>query len=333
MDIISVLLIVFISIGMLTFIYFIISSFTIKKFIEIIDLEVDCQNSYIIATVKNLGRGDIKTEDIKVFVENQEANVFLNPSILYPNQIGKVYITFIPPSMDYNIYKVDFLIEGRRITRNIKYFCELLLLSQQNTNLTFVAYSTPHWVVFNYITGNYLIYQSADGDLNAELGPSEGVAPILQNINNYTIQTSWSSWNNRPVDSPIIIVKNPSRNSIWIFNWTDPHGSFLFRLYPVENAIDDFLVFWEDLYNPFNPPSRLDDWKDHVARVTLLPGNVYRIAIYLAKGGYKHQFYIATKNPNPLSGTLAYEKPYGAYWSNYNNGYYDEYRVYTIKIS
>jgi hypothetical protein len=32
----------------------------------------------------------------------------------------------------------------------------------------------------------------------------------------------------------------------------------------------------------------------------LLPGNVYRIAVYLAKGGYKHQFYVATKNPNPL---------------------------------
>jgi hypothetical protein len=130
-------------------------------------------NSYIIATVKNLGREDIKTEDIKVYVENQEANVFLNPSILYPNQIGKVYITFIPPSMEYNIYKVVFLIEGRRITRNVKYFCKLLLLSQQNANLTLVAYSTLHWVVFNYITGNYLIYQSTDGDLNAELEPSE----------------------------------------------------------------------------------------------------------------------------------------------------------------
>ena len=333
MDIISVLLIVLVSIGMLTFVYLIISSFTIKKFVEIINLEIDCQASYIIATVKNLGREDLKAEDIKVYVENQEANIFLNPSILYPNQIGKVYITFIPPSLSYNVYKVDFLIEGRRITRNVNYFCESLLLSQQNANLTFVAYSTPHWVVFNYITGNYLIYQSTDGDLNAELGPSEGVAPILQNINNYTIQTSWSSWNNRPVDSPIIIVKNPSKNSIWIFNWTDPHGSFLFRLYPVENAIDDFLVFWEDLYNPFNPSSRLDDWKDHVVRVTLLPGNVYRIAVYLAKGGYKHQFYVATISPNPLSGTLAYEKPYSAYWSNYNNGYYDEYRVYTVKIS
>ena len=207
MDIISTLLIVFVSIGIFTLIYLIVSNFTIKKFVEIVDLEVDCQSSYVIATVRNLGREDIKAEDIKVLVENQEVNVFLNPSILYPNQIGKVYITFIPSQINY-VYKVEFLIGGRRITRNVKYFCESLLLSPQNANLTFVAYSTPHWVVFNYITGNYLIYQSTDGDLNAELGPSEGVAPILQNINNYTIQTSWSSWNNRPVDSPIIIVKN-----------------------------------------------------------------------------------------------------------------------------
>ncbi len=332
MDIISTLLIVFVSVGIFTLIYLIITSSTIKKFIEIVNfLEVDCQLSYVVATVRNLGREDIKVEDIKVLIENQETNTSLNPSILYPNQTEKVYITFIPSQINY-IYRVGFLIGERRITRNVKYFCESLLIYPQNANLTFVAYSTPHWVVFNYITGNYLIYQSTDGDLNAEFEHSEGTAPILQNIDNYTIQTSWSSWNNRPVNSPIIIVKNPSKNSIWVFNWTDPYGSFLFRLYPVENAIDDFLVFWEDLYNPFNPPSSLDDWKDHVVRVTLLPGNVYRIAVYIAKGEYKHQSYVATTS-NPLSGTLAYEKPYGAYWSNYNNGYYDEYLVYTIKIS
>ena len=332
MDILSILLIVFIVISIISFAYFIVSSLGIKKFFQLLDLEVDCQNSSIVATIKNLGNEDIRAEDIKVYIDNQEATISLDPTILTPHQIGKIYIFFIPSQINI-IYRIDFYIWGRRITSNIKYPCESLLLSLQNANLTFVAYSTPHWVVFNYVTGNYLIYQSTNGDLSAELGPSEGIAPILQNISNYTIQTSWSSWDNRPVNSPIIIVKNPSKNSLWIFNWTDPHGSFLFRVYPVENAIDDFLVFWEDLYNPFNPPSSLDDWKDHVVRVTLLPVNTYRIAVYLAKGGYKHQFYIATKSPNPLNGTLAYEKPYGAYWSNYNNGYYDEYKVYTIKIS
>jgi len=101
-----------------------------------------------------------------------------------------------------------------------------------------------------------------------------------------------------------------------------------FRLQPIPNAVDDFLIFWEDLFNPLHPPSSVDDWKDHVVRVTLLPGSTYRLAVYLAKGGYKHQFFVATTNPNPLAGTFAYEKPYGAYWSNVVGGYYEEYQVY-----
>jgi len=98
MDIISTLLIIFVSIGIFTLIYLIISSFTIKKFVEIINLEVDCQSSYVIATIKNLGREDLKAEDIKVFVENQEANIFLNPSILLSKSNWKSLHNFYPIS-------------------------------------------------------------------------------------------------------------------------------------------------------------------------------------------------------------------------------------------
>jgi len=42
----------------------------------------------------------------------------------------------------------------------------------------------------------------------------------------------------------------------------------------------------------------------HVVRVILLSGNIYRVAIYLTKDNYKHQFYIATK----LNSTLADKK-------------------------
>ncbi|MEM1634289.1 MAG: hypothetical protein QW714_01005 [Nanopusillaceae archaeon] len=180
--------------------------------------------------------------------------------------------------------------------------------------------------------GKYIIYRSVDGDLTAENISSEGNIPIYSNLYNFTIQTSWSSWDNRPVDSPVIIFKNPDLTKIWIFNWTDPHGNFSFRMYPIQSAVDDMLIFWEDLFNPFSPPSSLDDWKDHVVRVTILPNNTYRVAVHLAKGGYKHQFYVFTSSPNPLEGRLVYEKPYGQRFSNVNNGFYDEVYYYIVSL-
>lgn len=113
MDILSILLIVFIVISIISFVYFIISSIGIKKFFQLLDLEVDCQNSSIVATIKNLGNEDIRVEDIKVYIDNQEATISLDPTILTPHQIGKIYIFFIPSQIN-TIYKIDFYIWGRR---------------------------------------------------------------------------------------------------------------------------------------------------------------------------------------------------------------------------
>lgn len=199
-------------------------------------------------------------------------------------------------------------------------------------NITLVAFSSPHWVVIDYYFGKYMIFQSVDNDFIAERGPAFGEIPIYTNRNNFVIQLSSSSWQARPIDSPIIIFKNPNITTIWIFNWTDPWGSHLFRVYPFDGAIDDMLIFWEDLFNPFNPPPSLDDWKDHVLRLTVLENNKYRIAVYLAKGGYKHQFYAFTKSSNPLEGELVYEKPHRVTLRNYVNNYYDEVYWYIVDL-
>jgi len=126
------------------------------------------------------------------------------------------------------------------------------------------------------------------------------------------------SFANRPVDSPIIIVVNPTYAARdWDFNWTDPHGTFTFHLKKLKgDVVVDFLVFWEDLYNPAYPRS-LDDWKDHVVRVTQFANGTFRIAVYLAKGGYSHKFYIGVKEPysDITANTPLYTKPFGAWWS------------------
>ncbi|MEM0480857.1 MAG: hypothetical protein QXQ14_01585 [Candidatus Aenigmatarchaeota archaeon] len=330
MEITSILLL-FLVIGFIgTFIYFIFTLTQVKT-LEIINLELDCQNSIITLYVKVIGTEEIKPEEIKISIDGKEQLVTFDQR-LFPNTLAKIYVNFIPSDISVRTHKLEIYVGGRRIYRNFDYICESLVFNIARSNMTFVAFSSPHWVVFNYITKEYLIFKSNNGDLTAEVGPISGKVPVYENLDNFVVQTQTSSWNNKPLDSPIIIFKNPNLKNVWIFNWTDPHGSFLFKLNPIENAIEDILIFWEDLYNPFNPPSTLDDWKDHVVRVTLVGSNTYRIAVYLAKGGYKHQFYISTESPNPLQGTLTYEKPYGAYWSNKIGNYYEEFRVYYVTI-
>ncbi|MHC1600797.1 MAG: hypothetical protein ACXQTI_00985 [Candidatus Nezhaarchaeales archaeon] len=67
----------------------------------------------------------------------------------------------------------------------------------------------------------------------------------------------------------------------------------------------------------------MDDWKDHVVRVTSFTNGTYRIAVFMAKGGYSHKFYVGVDKPweSLPSQTPVYQKSFGAYWSNINGGY------------
>ncbi len=174
-----------------------------------------------------------------------------------------------------------------------------------------------HWVVFDYVTGEYWLYSNYSVTNPPQL-VEHGYAPILHGVNAYTITTSWVSFADRPVDSPIVIVINPTyAKRDWDFNWTDPHGTFTFHLEKLSgDVVVDFLIFWEDLYNPAYPQS-LDDWKDHVVRVTQFANGTFRIAVYLAKGGYSHNFYIGISEPYSDIGTNTplYVKPFGATWA------------------
>jgi len=109
-----------------------------------------------------------------------------------------------------------------------------------------------HWVIFNFLTGVYLLYDNSSGAVG---DPYRGVAPILKGVSDYTITTSWVSWGSRPVDSPILIVVNPTNaDTDWVFTWRDPHGTFKFYLQNLPGSKEiDFLVFWEDIFNPYHP--------------------------------------------------------------------------------
>ena len=199
-----------------------------------------------------------------------------------------------------------------------------------------------HWVFFNFVTGQYYFYSYTGVARNPALGPYTGRAPILKNVDRYLLTCDWVPWSERPVDSPVVIVYNPTRGlSLWKFVWIEPHGYDVFVLPPVTKdptkVVYDFLVFWEDLWNPYIPPSQVDDWKDHVVRVTLFTNGTVRLQVYIAKGGYLHVFRHQTSlaNANILGYSLCprsthcygfcrtgptqlydYCKPHGAFWSN-----------------
>ncbi len=176
-----------------------------------------------------------------------------------------------------------------------------------------------HWVVIDFNTGSYLLYEGS-GSYPGE--PYRGRAPLLENINDYTITENWVPWSKRPVDSPVVIVVNPKLgHEDWVFTWHDPAGTWRLYVGKLNGDIEsDFLCFWEDLFNPFIPPSRVDDWRDNVFRVTVFANGTYRLAVYMAKGGYKHQFYLNIRNANPLLADTVYVKPFDTYWTNCHGG-------------
>ena len=199
--------------------------------------------------------------------------------------------------------------------------------------------SSSHWIALDYSSGHYKLYGDYGPGISQRTFITEGNAPIITNTNEYTISTSWVSWDQKPVNSPVLIVVNPTKASQdWIFTWKDPHGIHKFYLENLRGDIEiDFLIFWEDIYYPPTTPS-LDDWKDHVIRITVFTNGTYRIAVYMAKGGYSHKFYLGIQKPYEnipdQVDKLVYTKPFGAYWRNKVGNYYREMsdKVYRVTI-
>jgi len=281
--------------------------------------------------VRNIGTTPIHVDKIYLVDPNKGIVIY---DISYDLELkkGELNYVYLPviylAKLDHAGYKKIKVVLGTTSGANTisQVSSKVIEVSYKPTFLALKAYRysslKTHWVIFDYNTGDYKFYDETYSNLQ---GPYTGTAPILQDVNEYTITTSWVSWNNRPLDSPILIVVNPKRGSEnWVFTWHDPHGTFKFYVQSLEGEIEiDFLVFWEDLFNPYNPPSSVDDWKDHVLRVTVFTNGTYRIAVYMAKGGYSHEFYLDINDDINL-GTPVYTKPYGAYWINSVGGYLRE---------
>ena len=86
----------------------------------------------------------------------------------------------------------------------------------------------------------------------------------------------------------------------------------------VQNALIDMLVAWEDLVGYYQPgSSNIDGNGDEWVRVTYTSDGKWRVAGYIARGGFKHVFYI--------NNDVIFVKESGRSWSRLVSGVYYEY--------
>jgi len=162
---------------------------------------------------------------------------------------------------------------------------------------------TPQYIVYiDYSSRRFAIY-TASGSIVVS-GPflvfPEGsdITDYLRNYGVVAVQVSPSN-----VDHVATVYAN-YRHDLYIVG--------------IPGAVFDWIIVWEDLVGP-NPPGspRIDGNGDEWFRVTYFPNGTWRIAGYIASGGYRHAVYIGD--------TLVYDKPYNTAWTNVQNGVYYEF--------
>jgi len=153
-----------------------------------------------------------------------------------------------------------------------------------------------HYIRVNLVTGEYeFIYIDDQGVRRAS-----GRAKVLKDTN--VLDLSKLDWNERYKLGPIVVFINPHFAAKDYEVKIITIGEHLVKI-SMEKLVDDkrlvgldALVCWEDLWWP-NTGASLDDYQDHVVRITVFTNDTIRIESLQAKGGYLHVFFI---NPPPV---------------------------------
>lgn len=181
-----------------------------------------------------------------------------------------------------------------------------------------------HWFVFDYTKAYFQLY--GDYGIDGTSLVLEGYALMIEGVNEYNLTGRGFRQNltfteaRSMIGSPAIFVLNPTYAEYdWTFAWKDAKGTWIFHVPELEGDVElDYLLFWEDLYYPPEPPDpdNLDDWKDHVVRVTIFTNGTYRLAVYIAKGDFMHRLYLPAQKPYETipSQNEVYEKNFLERW-------------------
>jgi len=154
-----------------------------------------------------------------------------------------------------------------------------------------------HYARINLVTGEYdFIY--IDG---RDVRRTSGRARVLKDTN--VLDLRKLNWNERYKLGPVIIFINPHyatkdyEVTIYDLRENRPQNFLMRKLVDDKGLVGlDALVCWEDLWWP-NTRASLDDYTDHVVRITVFTNDTIRIEIvHASEAGYLHAFFI---NPPP----------------------------------
>ncbi len=149
----------------------------------------------------------------------------------------------------------------------------------------------------------------------------QGESIVVQSYEGRAHQYVVDTPNGYGIDSPFIIVLNPSVRKESNYTWYNLNEAVKYKYIrePVDRAIQglDFIILWEDLWHG-PPPTTTWTWNDsyslidHVVRVTWREDGSVRIGVYRCSGGYLHVFVLGTK--------YIYYKPHGDNWGETTGG-------------
>lgn len=154
----------------------------------------------------------------------------------------------------------------------------------------------------DFIRMKWLIHRGVPGNFSD--------IDIIANGSLVFLDTYYIEVNDTLKQQPVIVVKNPLAGKdnyiIWMnhndvsYEW----GSGYYNLSKVDEAVPylDFIIFFEDLWNPPNNAGDAD-YNEHVTRVTWLRDGSARVAVYFGAHGYTFDVYVGGKYVYTISGS------------------------------
>ncbi len=153
-----------------------------------------------------------------------------------------------------------------------------------------------HWVYINLVTGRYEFGYKSGSTLKTVTGK----ATILRTS---LLDLSKLSWDERYKLGPVVVFINPYYASKpYTVTIIDIKG--VKHVFNLPRLVDDptkvsldIVAAWEDLWWP-GTKAPLDNYIDHVIRLTVYTNNTVRIEVLEASGCYLHMFFL---NPPPFN--------------------------------
>ena len=149
--------------------------------------------------------------------------------------------------------------------------------------------SQIHWLYVDVATGRYKFRYIGGSNIQS----LEGTARVITNSNTLNLKSMEGDEIYRL--GPVVIIVNPYRAShdysVTVIDIRNRSHEFNLKglIDDPSIVVIDAVILWEDLWRP-NTTSSLDNYIDHVIRVTIFTNSTARIEVMRASGCYLHMF-------------------------------------------